>query len=105
MSPQNFDSEILLHMRSLNCLKNLVLLQVTDTTSASNIVPCSQEAWSNLAAVNKDIKVYLRVESEFPEDVIFQPGAPIASITYNCSYSRVLPISINYSIILLIIYN
>lgn len=89
VSPQNIDSNILMAMKSLACLRHFVLLQVIDTITPTNGLPCSREAWANLVAVNKNVQVHLRVQSEFPEEIIIQPGAPVSSITYHSSYIRV----------------
>lgn len=71
-------------------LRCLHLLQNCYTSSHLTIGNCSVKAWRSFKKINKTIKVYLRLESQTDGEVVFQPEAPVYSITYAAPKTKVL---------------
>lgn len=70
-------------------LKHLHLLQNCYTGSYLTISHCSVKAWRILKRDNPKLKVHLRVESLNDGEVVFQPEAPVYSVTYSAPKTMV----------------
>ncbi|XP_067628767.1 F-box only protein 39 [Eurosta solidaginis] len=90
ISPQNIDDDVLLLLADTK-LKHLHLFQNRYTTTYLSISPCSVKAWRQLKRDNPMLKVHLRVESMGDCEVVFQPEAPVYSVTYESPKSKIKP--------------
>ncbi|XP_053965282.1 uncharacterized protein LOC129245870 [Anastrepha obliqua] len=88
ISPQNIDDDVLLLLADTK-LKHLHLLQNRYTSTYLSISPCTVKAWRQLKRDNPRLKVHLRVESMGDGEVVFQPEAPVYSITYESPKSKI----------------
>lgn len=88
ISPQNIDDDALLLLADTK-LKHLHLLQNRYTSTYLSISPCSVKVWRQLKRDNPRLKVHLRVESLGEGEVVFQPEAPVCSVTYESPKSKV----------------
>lgn len=70
-------------------LKHLHLLQNCYTTSYLAIAHCSVKAWRVLKRDNPYLKVHLRLESLNDGELVFQPEAPVYSVTYRAPKTMV----------------
>lgn len=82
ISPQNIDDDVLLLLADTK-LKHLHLLQNRYTPTYMSITHCNVKAWRIVKRDNPGLKVHLRVESLTNGEVVLQPEAPVASVTYD----------------------
>ncbi|XP_013117529.2 uncharacterized protein LOC106094839 [Stomoxys calcitrans] len=90
ISPQNIDDDVLMLLADSK-LKHLHLLQNCYTTSYLAIGSCSVKAWRVLKRDNPQLKVHLRLESLNDGEVVFQPEAPVYSVTYRAPKTQIHP--------------
>ncbi|XP_075166928.1 F-box only protein 39 [Haematobia irritans] len=90
ISPQNIDDDVLMLLADTQ-LKHLHLLQNCYTVSYLTISHCSVKAWRILKRDNPKLKVHLRLESLNDGEVVFQPEAPIYSVTYRSPKTMIHP--------------
>ncbi|KNC31013.1 hypothetical protein FF38_03272 [Lucilia cuprina] len=90
ISPQNIDDDVLMLLADTK-LKHLHLLQNCYTSSYLTIGHCSVKAWRVLKRDNPKLKVHLRVESMNDGEIVFQPEAPVYSVTYAAPKTKIHP--------------
>ncbi|XP_037953732.1 F-box only protein 39-like [Teleopsis dalmanni] len=88
ISPQNIDDDVLLLLADTQ-LRHLHLLQNCYTSPCEYIFPCTVKAWRLLKRDNPLLRVHLRLESVKDGEIVFQPEAPVSSVVYRSTKTRI----------------
>lgn len=85
ISPQNLDDKLLIEIGKELNLRELYILQ--NDYTPDTILPCSATAWQQFKS--DIVRVNLCVDSIDAREVLLQPGAPVHTIWYRTTMSRV----------------
>lgn len=86
VSPHNVGEDVVELLANTN-LRHLHLCQTRFSTDAA--VPVAAKVWTNLKKSVPDLRVHLTLETKADRQLLWQEGAPVASILINSAHCKV----------------